>query len=140
HGEFERYDMEECFGQHFAGFAFSRQGWVQSYGTRAVKPRIIYGYVSRPDPVTVIWSAYAQSQTDKPGKEMLTGPVPILQWSVARDDQSREKTAKQIALAIRDEVSDLESAGIQAIQIDEPAFREGLPLRVASRNAYLNWA
>ncbi|PAU94199.1 5-methyltetrahydropteroyltriglutamate--homocysteine S-methyltransferase [Aliifodinibius salipaludis] len=140
HGEFERNDMVEYFGEHFAGFAFTRHGWVQSYGTRGVKPPVIYGDVHRPDPVTVRWSSYAQSQTDKPVKGMLTGPVTILQWSFVRDDQSREETAKQIALAIRDEVKDLEEAGIQAIQIDEPAFREGLPLRRKNWNHYLEWA
>ncbi|TYP92169.1 methionine synthase (B12-independent) [Fodinibius salinus] len=140
HGEFERNDMVEYFGEHFAGFAFTRHGWVQSYGTRGVKPPIIYGDVHRPEPVTVRWSSYAQSQTDKPVKGMLTGPVTILQWSFVRDDQSREETAKQIALAIRDEVEDLEEAGIQAIQIDEPAFREGLPLRRKNWDPYLKWA
>jgi 5-methyltetrahydropteroyltriglutamate--homocysteine methyltransferase len=140
HGEFERNDMVEYFGEHFAGFAFTRHGWVQSYGTRGVKPPVIYGDVHRPDPVTVRWSAYAQSKTDKPVKGMLTGPVTILQWSFVRNDQSREETAKQISLAIRDEVADLEDAGIPAIQIDEPAFREGLPLREADWDEYLNWA
>ncbi|NGP88215.1 5-methyltetrahydropteroyltriglutamate--homocysteine S-methyltransferase [Fodinibius halophilus] len=140
HGEFERNDMVEYFGEHFAGFAFTRHGWVQSYGTRGVKPPVIYGDVHRPDPVTVRWSSYAQSQTDKPVKGMLTGPVTILQWSFVRDDQSREETTKQIALAIRDEVKDLEEAGIQAIQIDEPAFREGLPLRRKNWEHYLEWA
>lgn len=140
HGEFERNDMVEYFGEHFSGFAFTRNGWVQSYGTRGVKPPIVYGDVHRPDPVTVPWSAYAQSQTDKLVKGMLTGPVTILQWSFVRDDQPRSETAKQIALAIRDEVQDLEKAGIQIIQIDEPAFREGLPLRLDKREAYLTWA
>lgn len=140
HGEFERNDMVEYFGEHFAGFAFTRNGWIQSYGTRGVKPPIIYGDVHRPDPITVQWSSYAQSQTDKPIKGMLTGPVTILQWSFVRDDQLRSETAKQIALAIRDEVKDLEEAGIQAIQIDEPAFREGLPLRRKDWNSYLDWA
>lgn len=140
HGEFERNDMVEYFGEQFAGFAFTRNGWVQSYGTRGVKPPIIYGDVHRPDPVTVQWSTYAQSLTDRPVKGMLTGPVTILQWSFVRDDQPRSETAKQIALAIRDEVKDLEEAGIQAIQIDEPAFREGLPLRRRDRDTYLDWA
>lgn len=140
HGEFERNDMVEYFGEHFAGFAFTRNGWVQSYGTRGVKPPVIYGDVHRPEPITVRWSSYAQSLTDKPVKGMLTGPVTILQWSFPRDDQPRSETAKQIALAIRDEVADLEEAGIQAIQIDEPAFREGLPLRRADWDAYLEWA
>ncbi|MCW9708293.1 5-methyltetrahydropteroyltriglutamate--homocysteine S-methyltransferase [Fodinibius salsisoli] len=140
HGEFERNDMVEYFGEQLAGFAFTRNGWVQSYGTRGVKPPIIYGDVHRPDPMTVKWSSYAQSQTEKPVKGMLTGPVTILQWSFPRDDQSRSETAKQIALAIRDEVADLEAAGIQAIQIDEPAFREGLPLRRNDWTHYLDWA
>jgi 5-methyltetrahydropteroyltriglutamate--homocysteine methyltransferase len=140
HGEFERNDMVEYFGEQLAGFAFTRNGWVQSYGTRGVKPPIIYGDVHRPDPMTVKWSSYAQSQTDNPVKGMLTGPVTILQWSFPRDDQPRSETANQIALAIRDEVADLEEAGIQAIQIDEPAFREGLPLRRADWTHYLDWA
>ncbi|MEX0770464.1 MAG: 5-methyltetrahydropteroyltriglutamate--homocysteine S-methyltransferase [Balneolaceae bacterium] len=140
HGEFERNDMVEYFGEQFAGFAFTRNGWVQSYGTRGVKPPIIYGDVHRPEPVTVRWSTYAQSLTDKPVKGMLTGPVTILQWSFPRDDQPQSETAKQIALAIRDEVKDLEAAGIQAIQIDEPAFREGLPLHRSDWDSYLKWA
>jgi len=140
HGEFERNDMVEYFGEHFKGFAFTRNGWVQSYGTRGVKPPIIFGDVYRPEPVTVKWSAYAQAKTDKPVKGMLTGPVTILQWSFPRDDQPRRETATQIALAIRDEVADLERAGIQAVQIDEPAFREGLPLRKNKWENYLNWA
>src|SRR5699024_1773791 len=137
HGEFERNDMVEYFGEQFAGFAFTRNGWVQSYGTRGVKPPVSYGDVHRPDPITVKWSSYAQSQTEKPVKGMLTGPVTILQWSFPRDDQPWSETAKQIALAIRDEVADLEAAGIQAIQIDEPAFREGLPLRRDDWDHYL---
>jgi 5-methyltetrahydropteroyltriglutamate--homocysteine methyltransferase len=140
HGEFERNDMVEYFGEHFAGFAFTRRGWVQSYGSRGVKPPVIYGDVTRPDPVIVRWSKYAQSQTDKPVKGMLTGPVTILQWSFVRNDQPRSQTSRQIALAIRDEVKDLEEAGIQAIQIDEPAFREGLPLRRENWDKYLEWA
>ncbi|MDR8389975.1 5-methyltetrahydropteroyltriglutamate--homocysteine S-methyltransferase [Aliifodinibius sp. S!AR15-10] len=140
HGEFERNDMVEYFGEHFSGFAFTQNGWVQSYGTRGVKPPIIYGDVNRPEAITVKWSTYAQSKTDKPVKGMLTGPVTILQWSFPRDDQPRSDTAKQIALAIRDEVSDLEEAGISAIQIDEPAFREGLPLRRIDWDHYLTWA
>lgn len=140
HGEFERNDMVEYFGEQLAGFAFTRNGWVQSYGTRGVKPPIIYGDVHRPDPMTVKWSSYAQSQTDKPVKGMLTGPVTILQWSFPRNDQPRSETARQIALAIRDEAADLEEAGIQAIQIDEPAFREGLPLRRGDWTHYLDWA
>lgn len=140
HGEFERNDMVEYFGEHLAGFAFTRNGWVQSYGTRGVKPPVVYGDVFRPDPVTVPWSSYAQSLTQKLVKGMLTGPVTILQWSFVRDDQPRSETARQIALAIRDEVKDLEEAGIKIIQIDEPAFREGLPLRKKNRDDYLKWA
>ena len=140
HGEFERNDMVEYFGEQLSGFAFTQNGWVQSYGSRYVKPPIIFGDVSRPRPMTVAWSSYAQSLTKKPMKGMLTGPVTILQWSFVRDDQPRSETCKQIALAIRDEVSDLERAGIPIIQIDEPALREGLPLRQADREAYLAWA
>ncbi len=140
HGEFERNDMVEYFGEQLAGFAFTEHGWVQSYGTRYVKPPIIFGDVSRPRPMTVRWSKYAQSLTQRPMKGMLTGPVTILQWSFVRDDQPRAETAKQVALAIRDEVIDLEAAGIRVIQIDEPALREGLPLRRADWAAYLQWA
>ena len=140
HGEAERNDMVEYFGEQLEGFVFSKNGWVQSYGSRYVKPPIIFGDVSRPKPMTVEWSAYAQSLTDKPMKGMLTGPITILCWSFVRNDQPRETTAKQIALAIRDEVADLETAGIHVIQIDEPAIREGLPLRVSDRAAYLKWA
>jgi len=140
HGEAERNDMVEYFGEQLSGFAFTKFGWVQSYGSRCVKPPIIYGDVSRPAPMTVAWSKYAQEQTDKIMKGMLTGPVTILQWSFVRDDQPRGETARQIALAIRDEVSDLEAAGIHVIQIDEAAFREGLPLRKADWEAYLKSA
>jgi 5-methyltetrahydropteroyltriglutamate--homocysteine methyltransferase len=140
HGEPERNDMVEYFGEQLAGFTFSKNGWVQSYGSRCVKPPIIYGDVSRPKPMTVEWSAYAQSLTDKPMKGMLTGPITILCWSFVRDDQPRSQTCKQIALAIRDEVQDLEKAGITIIQIDEPAIREGLPLRRQDWDAYLKWA
>lgn len=140
HGEFERTDMVEYFGEIMDGFLFTQNGWVQSYGTRCVKPPIIYGDVARQHPMTVRWSKYAQSLTKKPMKGMLTGPVTILQWSFVRNDQPKEATCKQIALAIRDEVLDLEKAGIQMIQIDEPALREGLPLRHADRSAYLKWA
>ncbi|MCH8836640.1 MAG: 5-methyltetrahydropteroyltriglutamate--homocysteine S-methyltransferase [Candidatus Marinimicrobia bacterium] len=140
HGEFERTDMVEYFGTQLEGFAFTTFGWVQSYGSRCVRPPIIYGDVSRPHPMTVEWAQYAQSLTDKPMKGMLTGPVTILQWSFVRDDQPRSETCNQIALAIRDEVADLERAGIQIIQIDEPAIREGLPLRQNGRQAYLTWA
>jgi 5-methyltetrahydropteroyltriglutamate--homocysteine methyltransferase len=140
HGEAERNDMVEYFGEQLDGFAFTRHGWVQSYGSRCVKPPILYGDVARPKAMTVDWIAYAQSQTRKPVKGMLTGPVTILQWSFVRDDQPRAATALQIALAIRDEVDDLESAGIAAIQIDEPAVREGLPLRRRDWAEYLDWA
>jgi 5-methyltetrahydropteroyltriglutamate--homocysteine methyltransferase len=140
HGEFERNDMVEYFGEQLDGFAFSEYGWVQSYGSRCVKPPIIYGDVSRPKPMTVRWSEYAQSLSDRPVKGMLTGPVTILQWSFVRDDQPRSETCRQIALAIRDEVHDLEAAGIRVIQIDEPAIREGLPLRRANWPEYLDWS
>lgn len=140
HGEFERNDMVEYFGEQLEGYVFSKNGWVQSYGSRCVKPPIIYGDVSRPKPMTVYWTAFAQSLTSKPMKGMLTGPVTILQWSFVRDDQPRKDTCTQIALAIRDEVSDLEKAGIVIIQIDEPAIREGLPLRKADWSEYLKWA
>ncbi|MGV2932637.1 5-methyltetrahydropteroyltriglutamate--homocysteine S-methyltransferase [Vreelandella venusta] len=140
HGEAERNDMVEYFGEQLEGFAFTRFGWVQSYGSRCVKPPIIFGDVTRPVPMTVKWSEYAQSLTDKPMKGMLTGPVTILQWSFVRDDQPRATTCRQIALALRDEVLDLEKAGIQIIQIDEPALREGLPLRQHEWQDYLDWA
>ncbi|MBA3928304.1 MAG: 5-methyltetrahydropteroyltriglutamate--homocysteine S-methyltransferase [Xanthomonas sp.] len=140
HGEFERNDMVEYFGEQLDGFAFTKNGWVQSYGSRCVKPPVIYGDVSRPAPMTVRWSQYAQSLTDRPMKGMLTGPVTVLQWSFVRDDQTRAQTCRQIALALRDEVLDLEAAGIRVIQIDEPALREGLPLRRADWQAYLDWA
>ncbi|MDR3351549.1 MAG: 5-methyltetrahydropteroyltriglutamate--homocysteine S-methyltransferase [Zoogloeaceae bacterium] len=140
HGEAERNDMVEYFGEQLSGFAFTTHGWVQSYGSRCVKPPIIYGDVSRPRAITVAWSRYAQSRTQKPMKGMLTGPVTILQWSFVRNDQPRATTAAQIALAIRDEVIDLEQAGIGIIQIDEPAIREGLPLRRDKRAEYLAWA
>lgn len=140
HGESERNDMVEYFGEQLSGFAFTQNGWVQSYGSRCVKPPVIYGDVSRPKAMTVDWITYAQSLTDKPVKGMLTGPVTILQWSFVRNDQPRAVTMKQIALAIRDEVVDLEKAGIKVIQIDEPAIREGLPLRKADRDEYLDKA
>ena len=140
HGEAERNDMVEYFGEQLSGFAFTQNGWVQSYGSRCVKPPVIYGDVSRPKAMTVDWAVYAQSLTDKPVKGMLTGPVTILQWSFVRNDQPRAVTMKQIALAIRDEVLDLEKAGIRIIQIDEPAIREGLPLRKADREEYLDKA
>ncbi|QBH95139.1 5-methyltetrahydropteroyltriglutamate--homocysteine S-methyltransferase [Limnobaculum zhutongyuii] len=140
HGEAERNDMVEYFGEHLDGFVFTQNGWVQSYGSRCVKPPVIIGDISRPQPITVEWARYAQSLTEKPVKGMLTGPVTILCWSFPREDVSREVIAKQIALALRDEVSDLEAAGIGIIQIDEPALREGLPLKKAEWNDYLNWA
>jgi 5-methyltetrahydropteroyltriglutamate--homocysteine methyltransferase len=140
HGEAERNDMVEYFGEQLNGYVFTKFGWVQSYGSRCVKPPIIFGDISRPQPMTVEWSVYAQSLTPKPMKGMLTGPVTILQWSFVRDDQPRAETAKQLALALRDEVLDLEKAGIKAIQIDEPAVREGLPLRQKNWQAYLRWA
>lgn len=140
HGESERNDMVEYFGEQLSGFAFTQNGWVQSYGSRCVKPPVIFGDVSRPNAMTIDWITYAQSLTDKPVKGMLTGPVTILQWSFVRNDQPRAVTMKQIALAIRDEVVDLEKAGIKVIQIDEPAIREGLPLRKRDRKAYLDSA
>ncbi|MFV5694533.1 5-methyltetrahydropteroyltriglutamate--homocysteine S-methyltransferase [Flavobacterium sp. LB3P122] len=140
HGEFERNDMVEYFGEQLDGFTFTKNGWVQSYGSRCVKPPVIYGDVSRPNPMTVKWSAFAQSLTPKWVKGMLTGPVTILQWSFVRNDQPRSETCIQIALAIRDEVVDLETAGIKIIQIDEPAIREGLPLRKEEWATYLDWA
>ena len=140
HGEPERGDMVEHFGRQLDGFLFTENGWVQSYGTRCVRPPIIAGDVSRPEPMTTRWLSYANEQTDTPVKGMLTGPVTMLQWSFVRDDQSRAETCRQIALAIRDEVLDLEDVGIQAIQIDEPAFREGLPLREHQWDDYLDWA
>ena len=140
HGEPERSDMVEYFGEQLEGFAFTRLGWVQSYGSRYVRPPIIFGDVSRPGPMTVRWSRFAQSLTDRPMKGMLTGPVTILNWSFVRDDQPRAETCRQIGLAIRDEVVDLEAAGIKVIQIDEPALREGLPLRRRDWTGYLAWA
>jgi len=140
HGEFERNDMVEYFGEQLNGFAFSQNGWVQSYGSRCVKPPLLYGDVSRPHPMTLEWSLYAQSLTDRPMKGMLTGPVTILNWSFVRDDQPRALTATQIALAIRDEVDDLQQAGIAMIQVDEAAFKEGYPLRRENRSVYEKWA
>lgn len=139
HGEAERNDMVEYFGEHLDGFVFTQNGWVQSYGSRCVKPPVVIGDVSRPEAITVEWAKYAQSLTDKPVKGMLTGPVTILCWSFPREDVTRETIAKQIALALRDEVADLEAAGIGIIQIDEPALREGLPLRRSDWAAYLEW-
>ena len=140
HGEAERNDMVEYFGQQLEGFAFTSNGWVQSYGSRCVKPPIIIGDINRPAPMTVSWSRFAQEQTSQPVKGMLTGPVTILCWSFPREDVSRETSCLQLALALRDEVLDLEQAGIGIIQIDEPAIREGLPLRQADWPAYLEWA
>jgi 5-methyltetrahydropteroyltriglutamate--homocysteine methyltransferase len=140
HGEAERNDMVEYFGEQLDGFCFTQNGWVQSYGSRCVKPPIIFGDVSRPRPMTVQWTKYAQSLTPKPMKGMLTGPVTILCWSFVRDDQPRSETCRQIALAIRDEVQDLEDAGVAIIQVDEAALREGLPLRRAEWDEYLSWA
>ena len=140
HGEPERNDMVEYFGEQLDGYAFSQYGWVQSYGSRCVKPPILFGDISRPQPMTVAWSTYAQSLTDKPMKGMLTGPVTILNWSFVRDDQPRSASCLQLALAIRQEVLDLEKAGVRIIQIDEAALREGLPLRRAQWQAYLDWA
>jgi 5-methyltetrahydropteroyltriglutamate--homocysteine methyltransferase len=140
HGEFERNDMVQYFGEQLSGFAFTKHAWVQSYGSRYVRPPVIYGDVSRPKPMTVKWAAYAQSLTSKPMKGMLTGPVTILQWSFVRDDLDRDTVCSQIALALRDEVTDLEAAGIRVIQVDEPALREGLPLRRADWAFYLAWA
>ncbi len=140
HGEPERNDMVQYFGEQMLGYAFTQNAWVQSYGSRYVRPPIIFGDVSRPAPMTVDWITYAESQTDKPVKGMLTGPVTMLQWSFVRDDQPRSQTCEQLALAIRDEVEDLERAGIPIIQVDEPAIREGLPLRKDRWDEYLAWA
>jgi 5-methyltetrahydropteroyltriglutamate--homocysteine methyltransferase len=140
HGEPERNDMVEYFGDLLEGCAVTTNGWVQSYGSRAVKPPVIFGDIKRARPMTVAWAVEAQSQTDRPVKGMLTGPVTILQWSFVRNDQPHEVTARQLAFAIRDEVADLEASGIKLIQIDEPAFREGLPLHARDREAYLQWA
>ena len=140
HGEFERNDMVEYFGEQLNGFAFSQNGWVQSYGSRCVKPPLLYGDVSRPKAMTLEWSQYAQSLTTRPMKGMLTGPVTILNWSFVRDDQPRALSAMQIALAIRDEVDDLQNGGIKMIQVDEAAFKEGYPLRRENRAEYERWA
>jgi 5-methyltetrahydropteroyltriglutamate--homocysteine methyltransferase len=140
HGEFERNDMVQYFGEQLSGFAFTKSGWVQSYGSRCVRPPIIFGDVCRPNAMTVKWALYAQAQTNKPMKAMLTGPITMLQWSFVRDDLRRRDVCRQTALALRDEVSDLEKAGIGIIQIDEAAMREGLPLRKCDWQAYLDWA
>lgn len=140
HGEFERNDMVQHFGEQLSGLAFTQHGWVQSYGSRYARPPIIFGDVSRPNPMTVRWWQFAQSLTEKPVKGMLTGPVTILNWSFVRDDVPRSEACRQIALAMRDEVTDLERAGARMIQIDEAAFREGLPLRKSDWKVYLDWA
>jgi 5-methyltetrahydropteroyltriglutamate--homocysteine methyltransferase len=140
HGEPERNDMVQYFGEQLTGFIFTQLGWVQSYGSRYVRPPIVVSDVSRPTPMTVRWSSYAQKISDKPMKGMLTGPVTILNWSFPRADVSKEVQSKQLALALRDEVVDLANAGIKAIQVDEPAIREGLPLRKADWDNYLTWA
>jgi len=140
HGEPERNDMVQYFAENLDGFAVTRNGWVQSYGSRCTRPSILWGDVSRPKPITVDWSTYAQSLTDKPVKGMLTGPVTMLAWSFVRDDQSLAETARQVALALRDEIADLEAAGIRIVQVDEPALRELLPLKKADQADYLNWS
>jgi 5-methyltetrahydropteroyltriglutamate--homocysteine methyltransferase len=140
HGEPERNDMVEYFAELLDGYATTRQGWVQSYGSRCAKPPIAFGDISRPHPMTVRWTVFAQSLTDRPVKGMLTGPVTILQWSFVRDDLERSQTCAQIAMALRDEVAELEAAGINVIQIDEPALREGLPLHRTEQPAYLRWS
>jgi 5-methyltetrahydropteroyltriglutamate--homocysteine methyltransferase len=140
HGEFERNDMVQYFGEQLSGFTFTKHGWVQSYGSRYVRPPILFGDVTRPKPMTLEWWRYSQSLTSKPMKAMLTGPVTILNWSFVRDDIPRSAACRQIGLAIRDEVIDLEKAGASMIQIDEAALREGLPLRRADWKIYLDWA
>ncbi|RXZ48091.1 5-methyltetrahydropteroyltriglutamate--homocysteine S-methyltransferase, partial [Agromyces binzhouensis] len=140
HGEPERNDMVQYFAELLDGFAVTQHGWVQSYGSRCTRPSILWGDVSRPAPMTVEWSTYAQSLSEKPVKGMLTGPVTILAWSFVRDDQPLGDTARQVALALRDEIGDLEAAGIRVIQVDEPALRELLPLKRADQPAYLDWS
>jgi 5-methyltetrahydropteroyltriglutamate--homocysteine methyltransferase len=140
HGEPERNDMVQYFAEHLDGFAVTRNGWVQSYGSRCTRPSILWGDVSRPEPITVEWSRYAQSLTRKPVKGMLTGPVTILAWSFVRDDQPLGETADQVALALRDEIADLEAAGIRIVQVDEPALRELLPLKRRDQPGYLEWS
>jgi 5-methyltetrahydropteroyltriglutamate--homocysteine methyltransferase len=140
HGEFERNDMVEYFGEQLHGFAFTGNGWVQSYGSRCVKPPLLFGDVSRTSPMTTAWARYAQSLTELPVKGMLTGPVTLLEWSFVRDDLPKSEVALQLALALRDEVADLEAAGVRIIQVDEPALREGLPLRRAEQAGYLRWS
>jgi 5-methyltetrahydropteroyltriglutamate--homocysteine methyltransferase len=140
HGEPERNDMVQYFAELLDGFAVTQHGWVQSYGSRCTRPSILWGDVSRPAPMTVEWSAYAQSLSEKPVKGMLTGPVTILAWSFVREDQPLGDTARQVGLALRDEIADLETAGIRVIQVDEPALRELLPLKLADQPAYLDWS
>jgi len=140
HGEPERNDMVQCFAEQLAGYAAIEHGWVQSYGSRYVRPPVLFGDIARPRPMTLEWATYAQSLTDRPVKGMLTGPVTMLAWSFVRDDQPVGETARQVALALRDEVGDLEAAGIAVVQVDEPALRETLPLRTAARAGYLRWA
>jgi 5-methyltetrahydropteroyltriglutamate--homocysteine methyltransferase len=140
HGEPERNDMVQYFAERLEGFAATENGWVQSYGTRYVRPPILYGDVYRAEPITLRWTSYAQSRTTKPVKGMLTGPVTMLAWSFVRDDQPLAETARQVALALRDEIADLEASGISFIQVDEPALRELLPLRADQHQAYLDWA
>ncbi|MFD1214731.1 5-methyltetrahydropteroyltriglutamate--homocysteine S-methyltransferase, partial [Arthrobacter sp. GCM10027362] len=140
HGEPERNDMVQYFAENFDGFAATGQGWVQSYGSRCTRPSILWGDVSRPQAFTVPWISFAQSLTDRPLKGMLTGPVTILAWSFVRDDQPLAETANQVALALRDEIADLEAAGTAIVQVDEPALRELLPLRAADQPAYLDWS
>jgi 5-methyltetrahydropteroyltriglutamate--homocysteine methyltransferase len=140
HGEAERNDMVQYFAEHLTGFVSTANAWVQSYGSRCVRPPILWGDVSRPAPITVPWTTYTASLTDKPVKGMLTGPVTILAWSFVRDDQPLADTARQVALALRDEIADLEAGGIGVVQVDEPALRELLPLRTADHAAYLAWA
>jgi 5-methyltetrahydropteroyltriglutamate--homocysteine methyltransferase len=140
HGEPERNDMVQYFAENLDGFAVTRNGWVQSYGSRATRPSILWGDVSRPAPITVRWSTFTQGLTEKHVKGMLTGPVTILAWSFVRDDQPLGETANQVALALRDEIADLEAAGIGIIQVDEPALRELLPLKTRDQAAYLDWS
>jgi 5-methyltetrahydropteroyltriglutamate--homocysteine methyltransferase len=140
HGEPERNDMVQYFAEALDGFATTRHGWVQSYGSRCTRPAVLWGDVSRPEPITVRWSTFAQSRTARPVKGMLTGPVTILAWSFVRDDQDLRATADQVALALRDEIADLEAAGIRIVQVDEPALRELLPLRREHQAAYLDWS
>jgi 5-methyltetrahydropteroyltriglutamate--homocysteine methyltransferase len=140
HGEPERNDMVQYFGEQLNGITVTQHGWVQSYGSRYTRPPVIFGDVSRPEPMTVRWTTFAQSLTDRPVKGMLTGPVTILNWSFVRDDQPRAETCVQLALAIQDEVAELDRTGIAIIQVDEPALREGLPLRHQDQAEYLAWA